>query len=377
MKYTIFNKTHNDQLEEPMFLGQSVNVARFDQQRYPIFDKISDRQLAQFWRPEEVDVSRDARDFKNIPENEQHIFVSNIKYQTLLDSIQGRSPVAALLPLSSIPELETWIQIWSAFESGIHAKSYTHIIRNIFANPAVVFDDIMDNEHIIKRSTMTAKYYDDLIEYGQMYNLFGEGTHVVDGKEYDITKPELMRRIILCLIAVHVLENLQFQISFACSFAFGERKLMEGNAKIIKFIARDEALHASSTAHMLNIIRKGKDGQEWADIYEECKPEAIEIFKNIAEQEIEWAEYLFKDGSMIGLNVEILSSYMKYLTNSRMRGVGLESLYPEYTQNPIPWIKSWLISDDVQVAPQETEISSYLVGQIDSKVDVGDLDVEF
>ena len=371
MSYSTFSKTPNNALKEPMFFGQSVNVARYDQQKYEIFEKLIEKQLSFFWRPEEIDLSHDRIDYANLPEHEKHIFISNLKYQILLDSIQGRSPNVALLPLVSIPELETWIETWS-FSETIHSRSYTHIIRNIINDPSVVFDDIVQNEHIIARAEGIAQYYDDLIEYTQHYNLFGEGTHTIKGKTIEVSLYELKKKLYLCLMCVNVLEAIRFYVSFACSFAFAERELMEGNAKIIKLIARDEALHLTSTQNIINLMRFGADDPDMEKIAVELEDECFNLFVKAAEQEKEWADYLFKDGSMIGLNKEILSQYVEYITNLRMQAVGLQPAFDNAFSNPIPWINTWLSSDNVQVAPQEVEISSYLVGQVDSKVDLED-----
>ncbi|KOO08349.1 class Ia ribonucleoside-diphosphate reductase subunit beta [Vibrio hepatarius] len=371
MAYSTFNRNKNDQLKEPMFLGQSVNVARYDQQKFEIFEKLIEKQLSFFWRPEEVDVSSDRIDYNKLPDHEKHIFISNLKYQTLLDSIQGRSPNVALLPLVSLPEVETWIETWS-FSETIHSRSYTHIIRNIVNDPGIVFDDIVENEHILKRAEDISHYYDKLIQLTNDYHRYGEGTHQINGEEVTISLQELKKQLYLCLMSVNALEAIRFYVSFACSFAFAERELMEGNAKIIKLIARDEALHLTGTQHMINLLRNGQDDFAFMQIAEECKQECFDLFKAAAEQEKEWAEYLFKDGSMIGLNKDILCQYVEYITNIRMQAVGLGMAYPEATTNPIPWINAWLSSDNVQVAPQEAEISSYLVGQIDSDVRADD-----
>ncbi|AIU66649.1 ribonucleotide-diphosphate reductase subunit beta [Vibrio coralliilyticus] len=371
MAYSTFNRNKNDQLKEPMFLGQSVNVARYDQQKFEIFEKLIEKQLSFFWRPEEVDVSSDRIDYNKLPEHEKHIFISNLKYQTLLDSIQGRSPNVALLPLVSLPEVETWIETWS-FSETIHSRSYTHIIRNIVNDPGLVFDDIVENEHILKRAEDISHYYDDLIQMTNDYHRYGEGTHTINGEDVKISLHELKKKLYVCLMSVNALEAIRFYVSFACSFAFAERELMEGNAKIIKLIARDEALHLTGTQHMINLLRNGQDDFSFMQIAEECKQECFDLFKDAAEQEKEWAEYLFKDGSMIGLNKDILCQYVEYITNIRMQAVGLDAAYPEATSNPIPWINAWLSSDNVQVAPQEAEISSYLVGQIDSDVQADD-----
>ncbi|RIY31884.1 ribonucleotide-diphosphate reductase subunit beta [Psittacicella melopsittaci] len=374
MAYTTFSQNKNDQLKEPMFFGQNVNVARYDQQRYPIFEKLIEKQLSFFWRPEEVDVTRDRIDYSQLPEHEKHIFISNLKYQTLLDSIQGRSPNVALLPLVSIPELETWIETWT-FSETIHSRSYTHIIRNIVNDPGEVFDDIVTNTEIVKRARDISKYYDDLIRDTMLWTIYGEGEYEVDGERVEVTLRKLKKELYLCLHSVNALEAIRFYVSFACSFAFAEQKRMEGNAKIIKLIARDEALHLTGTQHIINLMQQGDGDPEMAEIAREANQEAYELFLAAANQEKEWAEYLFKDGSMLGLNKQILQEYVEYITNIRMEAVNLPIPFPKRS-NPIPWMNNWLSSENVQVAPQETEISSYLVGQIDSKVNVEDLDFE-
>ncbi|EGQ7855985.1 ribonucleotide-diphosphate reductase subunit beta [Vibrio parahaemolyticus] len=371
MKYSTFNTKKNDQLKEPMFFGQNVNVSRYDQQKFSVFEKLIEKQLSFFWRPEEVDVSTDRIDYQKLPDHEKHIFISNLKYQTLLDSIQGRSPNVALLPLVSLPEVETWIETWS-FSETIHSRSYTHIIRNIVNDPSEIFDDIVENEEILKRAKDIAHYYDDLIEATNDYHRFGEGKHTVNDEEIAVDLYLLKKKLYLCLMSVNALEAIRFYVSFACSFAFAERELMEGNAKIIKLIARDEALHLSGTQHMINLLRNGQDDFTFMQIAEEAKQECCDLFKAAAEQEKEWAEYLFKDGSMIGLNKDILCQYVEYITNIRMQAVGLDVAYPSSTSNPIPWINAWLSSDNVQIAPQESEISSYLVGQIENDVSIQD-----
>lgn len=372
MKFSTFNQVKNDQLKEPMFFGNSVNVSRFDQQKHPIFEKITEKQISFFWRPEEIDVSKDRIDFQSLSDSEKHIFISNLKYQTLLDSVQGRSPNIAFLPIVSIPELETWIETWSFFET-IHSRSYTHILRNVFGDPSKVFDDIVENTEIKKRANDVSKYYDDLIYATQLYQTRGEGTYVEDGETHVITLRELKKKLYLCMQSVNALEAIRFYVSFACTFAFCERALMEGNAKILRLIARDENLHLTSTQHIINIWRKGKDDPEMAEIAEELKEQATKIFVDAAEQEKEWADYLFQHGSMIGLNKEILCQYVEYITSHRMKAIGLDSPF-EVRTNPLPWMDSYLGSDNVQVAPQESEIQSYLIGQIDSEVNKADFD---
>mgnify|MGYP000682554438 CR=1 FL=1 len=387
MAYTTFSKNKNNQLLEPMFFGQNVNVARYDQQKYEVFEKLIEKQLSFFWRPEEIDVSKDAIDYRNLPEHEKHIFISNLKYQTLLDSVQGRGPNIAFLPIVSIPELETWVETWS-FSETIHSRSYTHIIRNIVNDPSIVFEDIVDNVSIQKRAKAVSKYYDDLILESQLYQLHGEGIWYKQNEETgeletskenktgwkQITLRGLKKKLYLCIQSVNALEAIRFYVSFACSFAFAERKLMEGNAKIIKFIARDEALHLVGTQWMINLMNSGKDDPEMKEIAEECKQESIQLFLDVVEQEKDWAKYLFQDGSMIGLNYDILVGYLEFITNERMDAIGLGKPFPNRTSNPLPWMNNWLYSDNVQVAPQEVEVSSYLVGQINAKVETEDFE---
>ncbi len=372
MRYQTFNQHQFDATKQCMFLGEPVNVARYDVQRYPIFEKLIEKQLSFFWRPEEVDLSKDRIDFNRLPAHEQHIFISNLKYQTLLDSVQGRSPNVAFLPVVSIPELETWIETW-AFSETIHSRSYTHIIRNIFSNPADIFDDIVVNEEIIKRATSVTLHYDDFIEYSYYFNLLGEGVHLVNGKTIEVNQRTLKKKLYLTMTAVNVLEAVRFYVSFACAFAFGERALMEGNAKIIKLIARDEALHLSGTQHILTLMRDNKDDTEMAEIAAECEPEVIDIFRQAADQEKAWADYLFENGSMIGLNADILKDYVEYITNVRLKALGLEKLFDRGNANPLPWMNAWLSTDNVQVAPQEVEVSSYLTGAVDTNMDADDL----
>lgn len=366
MKYTTFNQESNDTMVEPMFFGNPVNVARYDQQKHPIFEKLIEKQISFFWRPEEVDVSKDRMDFQKLSEAERHIFTSNLKYQTLLDSIQGRSPNIAFLPIISIPELETWVETWSFFET-IHSRSYTHILRNLFSNPSAIFDDIVVNDEIKKRASDISKYYDELIYATQLWQTQGEGEHVIDGVTHVINMRELKKLLYLCMNSVNALEAIRFYVSFACTFAFAERELMEGNSKIIRLIARDENIHLTSTQHILNLWAKGKDDPEMAEIAAECHEEAKAIFMKAVEQEKEWASYLFQNGSMLGLNEEILCQYVEYIANHRMAAIGMGQPF-DIQSNPLPWMNNYLSSDNVQVAPQETEISSYLVGQIDSEV---------
>jgi ribonucleoside-diphosphate reductase beta chain len=372
MSYTTFNQTPNHALLEPMFLGNSVNVARYDQQRYVAFEKLIEKQLSFFWRPEEIDVSKDRADWQGLTDSEKHIFISNLKYQTLLDSMAARSMNAILLPIVSLPEVETWVETW-AFSETIHSRSYTHILRNLFSDPSEVFDDIMVNPAILKRASSIAQYFDDVIVTTQLLQSQGPGHYEVDGKSLEVTERKLKERLFLAICSVNALEAIRFYVSFACSFAFAERELLEGNAKIIKLISRDEALHLTGTQHMLNNWMSGKDDPEMKEIALELRDQGKQIFMDVVEQEKEWADYLFKDGSMIGLNAAILKQYIEYISNQRLSAIGFEAPF-DIKSNPLPWMNAYLVSDNVQVAPQETEISSYLVGQVDSSVSSDDFD---
>jgi len=342
---SVFNPRKIDSTTQPAFFGAPVNIARYDKQKYNIFEKLTDKQLGFFWRPEEVDISRDSKDFKALTDHEQHIFTSNLKRQILLDSVQGRAPVEALLPICSLPELENWILTWS-FSETIHSRSYTHIIRNIYSDPSKVFDEMLDLKEIVDCANSISKHYDNLITLTDNREKYGTYAH----------KKALWR----CLNAVNALEGIRFYVSFACSWAFAELKKMEGNAKIIKFIARDENVHLASTQQLLKILpREDKDFEK---IAEECQEEVRAIFNEVIEQEKTWAKYLFKDGTMIGLNEALLSEYVDWIANKRMYAVGLST--NRGGSNPLPWTEKWISGANVQVAPQETEITSYIVGGI-------------
>ena len=351
-------------LEALMFLDPSggVDIQRYEELKYKQFEKLTEKQLGFFWRPEEVDVLRDAKDFKDLNRHEQHIFTSNLKRQILLDSVQGRSPNLAFLPLATIPELETWIEAWS-FNETIHSRSYTHIIRNIYPDPSKIFDELKEIKEIVDCAVDISKYYDDLIEYALWYRLLGKGTHsVTSGKDtrvVEIKGRELKKKLWLAINSVNVLEGIRFYVSFACSWAFAELKKMEGNAKIIKLICRDENLHLASTQTMLKLLPK--DDPVFERIAEETRAECEAMFVSAAEQEKAWARYLFKDGSMIGLNQQLLCDYIEFITNKRMHAAGLKSPF-KVQSDPLPWTGKWISGSEVQVAPQETEISSYIIG---------------
>jgi ribonucleoside-diphosphate reductase beta chain len=343
----------------------SIGMQRFDTLKYRQFDKLTDKQLGFFWRPEEVDVLRDAKDFKDLTPHEQHIFTSNLKRQILLDSVQGRSPNLAFLPITTLPEIETWIETW-AFSETIHSRSYTHIIRNVYADPSGVFNDMLEIQEIIACAKDITRYYDDLVEYSQWYQLLGAGRHTVNGRTVEITEYELKKKLWLALASVNVLEGIRFYVSFACSWAFAELKKMEGNAKIIKFIARDENVHLAFTQQMLKILPQ--DDPVFAQIRQDTQSEVIAMYDLAIQQEKDWAAYLFRDGSMIGLNEQLLSDYVEWIGHKRMTAIGLPTTH-RGGSNPLPWTQKWIAGAEVQVAPQETEISSYVIGGTKQDVD--------
>ena len=333
-------------------------IQRYDTLKYKQFDGLTDKQLGFFWRPEEVDIYQDAKDFKGLTEHEQHIFTSNLKRQILLDSVQGRAPAESFGSIVSLPELENWIITWT-FSETIHSRSYTHIIRNIYSNPSKVFDELMSTNEIVDCADSISKHYDDLIELSGYYNLLGAGTHTVNGNKVEVDMYELKKKLWLALMSVNILEGVRFYVSFACSWAFAELKKMEGNAKIIKLIARDENLHLASTQALLKILKT--DDKDFEKIAKETEEECIQMFVDAVDQEKAWADYLFKDGSMIGLNTKLLSDYIEFICTRRMTNVGLKSPYT-IKSNPLPWTQKWISGADVQVAPQETEITSYIQG---------------
>ena len=343
---TVFNADNNkDHTQAKMFFDGGVNVQRYDVLKYKQFDRLTDKQLGFFWRPEEVDIGRDSKDFRDLSEHEQHIFTSNLKRQILLDSVQGRSPNLAFLPIVSLPELETWIETW-AFSETIHSRSYTHLIRNVYSNPSKVFDEMLDVKEIVSCSSAITEYYDKLIALNHDTKRYGSYEH--------------KKALWMTVMSVNILEGIRFYVSFACSWAFAELKKMEGNAKIIKFIARDENVHLASTQHMLKVMQQ--DDPDFVKIAKETETECLQMFMDAIEQEKAWADYLFKDGSMIGLNAELLKQYVEWIAAKRMRSVGFTVPYATSASNPLPWTEKWIRGGEVQVAPQETEISSYIIG---------------
>tara|TARA_R100001079_G_scaffold101003_1_gene65806 strand:- start:628 stop:1722 length:1095 start_codon:yes stop_codon:yes gene_type:complete len=349
---TVFNRDQINWKKEPMFFGADPNTQRFDVFKYPQFDKLNQKMLGFFWRPEEVSLQKDRADYQTFRPEEKHIFTSNLKYQTLLDSVQGRGPALAYLPYVSNPELESCIICWDFFET-IHSRSYTHIVKNVYPDPAEVFDTILNDEEILKRARSVTKNYDAFTDAANDYFIKGKGDL------YDVKK-----KLYLSMINVNILEGLRFYVSFACTFAFGELKKMEGSAKIVSLIARDEAQHLALTTHIIKNW-DNNDDKDMKKIAKECEGDIVDMFEQCVAEEKAWAKHLMKDGSIIGLNERLLGDYVEFIANKRIKALGFEPLYnrPANT-NPLPWTSHWLSSSGLQVAPQETEVESYVIGGI-------------
>ena len=380
IKCTVFNAEKTNLLTQPMFFGQAANIARYDEQRYSIFEKLTENQHGFFWRPTEIDLSRDIRDFRQMAPHERRIFTLNLCYQILMDSVNGRAPAILLMPHVTVPELETAIGAWTLMEQ-VHSRAYSYLIRNLYSDPDEVFNTIIDDPMILERAKKVTKYLDAWYEFSVLYQSLGIGTHTItsqvkvineDGTEsqqevsrvIEITEYERNRRLYMAIMAIYALEGIRFYVSFACSFAFPEQQpaRMEGNAKEISLIARDEFQHMGIT---LNIIKNWKKEGDpvMLQVMQDSRDEVIEMFDDVVRGEKEWAAYLFQDGPILGLNVGILGSWVEYTANQRMKNIGLGQPYPT-KDNPIMWVNKYLSSEGKQLAPQETENTSYVVGGI-------------
>ena len=366
---TVFNSNPVDTKKQSMFFGAPLGVQRYDDFKYPVFEKLTQQQLGYFWRPEEVSLQKDRADYQSLRPEQKHIFTSNLKYQILLDSVQGRAPGMAFSPYCSLPELEACMSVWGFMEM-IHSRSYTYIIKNVYPDPSEVFDTILNDKKILQRANSVTRAYDEFINYAQEYGLSNNWRPDWRGHpNSEWTINDLKRKLYKALANVNILEGIRFYVSFACSFAFGELKLMEGSAKIISLISRDENQHLVLTQQILKNWAKGVDDPEMAKIAKEEKGTITQMFKDAVEEEKEWAEYLFKDGSMIGLNDKLLTKYVEWIANKRMKAIGLDPIYDvPLRNNPLPWTEHWISSKGLQVAPQETEVESYVVGGIKQDV---------
>ena len=365
---TVFNSHEVDTKKQPMFFGKPLGVQRYDSYKYPIFERLTTTQLGYFWRPEEVSLQKDRSDYQMLRPEQKHIFTSNLKYQVMLDSVQGRGPGMAFSPYCSLPELEACMGVWEFMEQ-IHSRSYTHIIKNVYSDPSEVFDTILKDDRILERAESVTSAYNDFINSAHQYDQSnwwkGDMRGHISAK---MEIKDLKRKLYRAVANVNILEGIRFYVSFACSFAFGELKLMEGSAKIISLIARDENQHLAITQTILKNWRNGDD-PDMVEIAKEEEPWLIKTFERTVDEEKRWAEYLFKDGSMIGLNDKLLHQYVEWIANKRMKIVGLKPIYDiPLKNNPLPWTQHWISSKGLQVAPQETEVESYIVGGIKQDV---------
>jgi ribonucleoside-diphosphate reductase beta chain len=365
---TVFNTEYVDTKKQPMFFGKPLGVQRYDSYKYPVFDKLTQQQLSYFWRPEEISLQKDRGDYHTLRPEQKHIYTSNLKYQIMLDSVQGRGPGMAFLPYCSLPELEACMEVWGFMEM-IHSRSYTYIIKNIYSDPSEVFDTIIGDERILERAKSVTESYDDFIQSAQSYGTSNDWMYRLEGVTYAKENlNDVKRKLYRAVANVNILEGIRFYVSFACSFAFGELKLMEGSAKIISLIARDENQHLALTQNILNKWREGDD-PEMQQIMKEEEEWTYKMFDRTVNEEKKWADYLFKDGSMIGLNDKLLQQYVEWIANRRLKAIGLKPQYDiSANNNPLPWTSHWISSKGLQVAPQETEVESYVVGGIKQDV---------
>jgi ribonucleoside-diphosphate reductase beta chain len=365
---TVFNTEYVDTKKQPMFFGAPLGIQRYDSYKYPVFDRLTTQQLGYFWRPEEVSLQKDRGDYQTLRPEQKHIYTSNLKYQIMLDSVQGRGPGMAFLPYCSLPELEACMEVWGFMEM-IHSRSYTYIIKNIYSDPSEVFDTIIHDKRILERAKSVTESYDDFIQSAQQYGVSDAWLHNLEGVSYaKETINNVKRKLYRAVANVNILEGIRFYVSFACSFAFGELKLMEGSAKIISLIARDENQHLAITQNILNKWREGDD-PEMQQIAKEEEEWVYAMFDRAVNEEKKWADYLFKDGSMIGLNDKLLQQYVEWIANRRLKAIGLKPQYDiKANNNPLPWTQHWISSKGLQVAPQETEVESYVVGGIKQDV---------
>ena len=365
---TVFNTDIVDSTKQKMFFGPPLGVQRYDKFRYPVFDKLTQQQLGYFWRPEEVSLQKDRADYQTLNDAQKHIFTSNLKYQILLDSVQGRGPGIAFAPFCSLPELEGCMNIWQTMEM-IHSRSYTHIIKNVYSDPSDVFDKILEDDRILARAQSVTEAYDEFLQAAQEWGAGRMWEHALE--EVPVAQDELYelkRKLYKAVANVYILEGIRFYVSFACSFAFGELKLLEGSAKIIGLIARDESQHMTITMNILKNWANGDD-PDMQKIAEEERDNVYQMFMNTVQEEKDWAEYLFKDGSIIGLNDKLLSKYVEWTANRRLKSIGMKAIFDTpINNNPLPWTEHWLSSKGMQVAPQETEVESYLIGSIKQDV---------
>lgn len=359
-QYNLSTKT--DYLNRKMFLDPAgpVTVQRFEECKYP---KISDFETTArgfFWVPEEISLTKDAQDHKEASDAVKHIFTSNLLRQTALDSLQGRGPSQVFTPVVSIPELEALVYNWTFFETNIHSRSYSHIIRNIYNVPKEIFNSIHDTQGIIDMASTIGEYYDRL--------------HVLNCKKeagLEIDEMEHIKAIWLALHASYGLEAFRFMVSFATSLAMVENKIYIGNGNIISLILQDEILHKGWTAYIINQVVK--EDPRFVKVRDECHAEVIEIYKDVIREEKEWADFLFQKGPVIGLNATILKDFLDYTATGALKDIGIKYWNPAPKNTPIPWFNKHMNTSTKQSALQETESTSYVIGVMSDTVNYDEL----
>ena len=349
-------KTPTNYLKRKMFLDGAVTVQRFEEYRYPKIAKFEELARGFFWVPEEISLTKDKMDHKEASEAVKHIFTSNLLRQTALDSIQGRAPAQVFNPVISIPELEALVSNWSFFETNVHSKSYSHIIRNVYGVPKEEFNKIHDTEEIVEMAASVGKYYDLLHKLNCQKELLPVG----------IPETEHVRAIWLALNASYALEALRFMVSFATSLAMVENRIFIGNGNIISLILQDELLHAEWTAWLINNVVK--DDERFADIVDSCRDEVYAMYMEVIAEEKAWADYLFKKGVVIGLNAAILSDFVDYTAFVRLKDIGIKYLADHPKTSPIPWFNKHLNIGKKQTALQESESTNYVIGAMSADV---------
>ena len=366
-QYDISKQTNY--LKRTMFLDPAgpVTVQRFEEVKYHKIAKFEELARGFFWVPEEISLTKDKMDHKEATEAVKHIFTSNLLRQTALDSIQGRAPAQVFGPVISIPELEALVSNWSFFETNIHSKSYSHIIRNVYGVPKEEFNKIHDTKEIVEMAANIGRYYEDLHKMNQYAELGDALLNFMD--IYSVRKHK--RAIWLALHASYALEALRFMVSFATSLAMVENKIYIGNGNIISLILQDELLHTEWTAWLINQVPK--DDPEFAEIARECEAEVYQIYMDVIQEEKTWASYLFKKGPVIGLNAPILCDFVDYTAFERLKAIGIKYLGDHPKMSPIPWFNKHVNINKKQTALQENESTNYVIGVMSDVVEYEEL----
>ena len=363
-QYNLATKT--DYLHRKMFLDPAgpVTIQRFEEVKYNKLVKFEQEARGFFWIPEEVSLTKDANDFKEASDTVRHIFTSNLLRQTALDSLQGRGPAQVFTPVVGIPELEALMYNWSFFETNIHSRSYSHIIRNIYNVPKDVFNTIHDTKEIVDMASSVGKYYDELHRINCHKELSSEMTGMVLEQEH-------IKAIWLALNASYALEAFRFMVSFATSLAMVENRIFIGNGNIISLILQDEILHKDWTAWMINQVVK--EDPRFAAAKAECEAEVYQMYLDVIREEKAWADYLFKLGPVIGLNANILKDFVDYTAVGALKEIGIKYQEPAPRSTPIPWFMKHVDTSKKQTALQENESTNYVIGVMSDQLDYDEL----